>query len=70
MLRIHFVAVKLFVILMAYISLFLGIFTENGKKLDIIHNYGHGGSGITLAYGCAIDVSDMVECIMKFKSKL
>lgn len=49
---------------------FFGIFTENGKTLDVIHNYGHGGSGITLAYGCAIEVADMVERIMKLKHKL
>lgn len=82
MLLLQFAAIKLFVILMAYIScslfcsrflslsFLLYVFSEHGKKLDIISNYGHGGSGITLAYGCAIEVADLVESVMKLKSKL
>lgn len=70
------VAIKLFAIVMAciirslFLFLFLDVSTENGKKLEIIHNYGHGGSGITLAYGCAIEVADLAESVMKLKSKL
>ncbi|MBS1747987.1 MAG: FAD-dependent oxidoreductase [Bacteroidetes bacterium] len=30
---------------------------------NIIHNYGHGGSGFTLAFGCAADVVDLVKKI-------
>jgi glycine/D-amino acid oxidase-like deaminating enzyme len=30
-----------------------------GEKI-LIHNYGHGGAGITLSWGCAQQVSDMV----------
>ncbi|XP_031626003.1 D-aspartate oxidase [Contarinia nasturtii] len=49
--------------------------TNSGKQLQIIHNYGHGGSGVTLSYGCAIEVGDIVTEIMtdsinKVKSKL
>ncbi len=31
------------------------------KENNIIHNYGHGGSGFTLAFGCAEDVAGMLE---------
>ena len=34
---------------------------EAGK--NIIHNYGHGGSGFTLAFGCADTVRKLVEAI-------
>lgn len=33
--------------------------TSSGKLL--IHNYGHGGAGVTLSYGCAASVAKMVE---------
>ncbi|CAN5556342.1 FAD-dependent oxidoreductase [soil metagenome] len=31
---------------------------------NIIHNYGHGGSGFTLAFGCAEDVVKIVDIII------
>ena len=31
----------------------------NGK--DIIHNYGHGGAGVTLSWGCADEVISLIE---------
>lgn len=34
---------------------------EREEGTNIIHNYGHGGSGYTLAFGCAEDVVKMVE---------
>src|SRR6476620_835854 len=34
---------------------------EREKGTNIIHNYGHGGSGFTLAFGCAEEVAKIVE---------
>lgn len=41
---------------------------RQGNKL-LIHNYGHGGSGVTLAWGCADDVLDLLLAA-RLKSKL
>ncbi|KAL6265480.1 hypothetical protein P5V15_002276 [Pogonomyrmex californicus] len=32
-----------------------------GKEFKVIHNYGHGGSGVTLCWGCALDVVEMIR---------
>nr|BAN78701.1 D-amino acid oxidase [Dugesia ryukyuensis] len=40
-----------------------------GNKYTIIHNYGHGGSGFTLFWGCAKDVGQLVSDIL-LKAKL
>ena len=34
---------------------------EREKGTNIIHNYGHGGSGFTLSFGCAETVKNLVE---------
>src|ERR1044072_2421576 len=36
---------------------------EHEAGTNIIHNYGHGGSGFTLAFGCAAEVLNLVEKI-------
>jgi D-amino-acid oxidase len=36
---------------------------EHEKETNVIHNYGHGGSGFTLSFGCAQEVANIVEKI-------
>ncbi len=40
-----------------------GVRLESETKNDavIVHNYGHGGSGITMSWGCAIEAARMVS---------
>lgn len=32
-----------------------------GFQSKIIHSYGHGGSGWSLSFGCAVDVAALIE---------
>ncbi|XP_041375730.1 D-aspartate oxidase-like isoform X2 [Gigantopelta aegis] len=34
---------------------------SQGRKLRIVHNYGHGANGITLSWGTSLDAVDLVE---------
>ena len=34
--------------------------TARDDEVTIVHNYGHGGSGVTLSWGCAEDVVELV----------
>jgi D-amino-acid oxidase len=38
-----------------------GVRLEADPLARIVHNYGHGGSGVTFSWGCALDVVDLVE---------
>jgi len=49
--------------------------SSSGKRSHVIHNYGHGSNGFTLAWGCALDVVQMISGIAgsldaKLKSSL
>lgn len=45
-------------------------FREGGVRLEmqpgtrIVHNYGHGGAGVTLSWGCAHDVADLAGAML------
>ncbi|KAI0213637.1 D-amino-acid oxidase [Lamellibrachia satsuma] len=37
---------------------------HGSKTVQIVHNYGHGGAGITLSWGCALDTVKLVkDCV-------
>ncbi len=38
-----------------------GVRLEAEPRARIVHNYGHGGSGVTFSWGCALEVVDLVE---------
>jgi hypothetical protein len=46
-------------------------FRRGGVRLEaeagtrIVHNYGHGGSGVTLSWGCALEVAEHVERLLR-----
>lgn len=43
----------------------------SNKQMKIVHNYGHGGCGVTLCMGCAVEATELVESALNInKSKL
>ncbi|VEN48647.1 unnamed protein product [Callosobruchus maculatus] len=40
------------------------ILQRQNKHLKLVHNYGHGGAGITLSIGCAKEAADLVEMLL------
>ncbi|KAJ8942006.1 hypothetical protein NQ314_010235 [Rhamnusium bicolor] len=42
----------------------------NGKRIKIVHNYGHGGYGVTTAPGTALHACQLVKEILMGNSKL
>lgn len=53
------------------IRLEIELLGNGGKVVPVVHNYGHGGSGVTLSMGCAEEVAQMVQDALGLKiSKL
>ncbi|XP_055344901.1 D-aspartate oxidase-like [Paramacrobiotus metropolitanus] len=40
---------------------------ESDRSLEVVHNYGHGGNGISLAWGCAVHATRLVQELLAVK---
>ncbi|XP_067015431.2 D-aspartate oxidase [Anabrus simplex] len=43
---------------------------RHGKSFEVVHNYGHGGSGVTLCWGCAQDAVKLIQQSLQGAAKL
>ena len=43
--------------------------SEFGGESLLLHNYGHGGHGFTLSWGCATDIAKMIETHLQLETK-
>ena len=41
-----------------------GVRLEHEAGTRVVHNYGHGGSGVTYSWGCALEVAERVERLL------
>lgn len=46
-----------------------GVRLEHVPGTSIVHNYGHGGSGVTFSWGCGEEVAELVESQMSHPSR-
>ena len=43
-------------------------YEKNDAQMNIIHCYGHSGSGVTLSWGCAKDVIEIVQKLFPYRT--